>query len=124
MCDDSRVTLTVLIVDDHSTFRSSARRMLEGEGFDVVGEAADGASALDAVRATEPDVVLLDIALPDVSGYDVAEQLAGCSSKVVLTSSRTRSDLGHRLRTSCALGFIPKDRLSGEAIRALLEQAA
>ena len=124
LCDDSRVPLTVLIVDDHSAFRSSARRMLEGEGFDVVGEAADGASALDAVRELEPDVVLLDIALPDLSGYDVAERLAGSSSKVVLTSSRAQGDLGRRLRDSCALGFVPKDRLSGAAIHSLLDGAA
>lgn len=116
--------VTVLIVDDHSAFRRSARRMLEGEGFEIVGEAEDGSSAIDAVRETQPDVVLLDIALPDLSGYDVAEQLAGSSSKVVLTSSRAQSDLGRRLRDSSVLGFIPKDRLSGEAIRSLLAGTA
>jgi DNA-binding NarL/FixJ family response regulator len=115
--------VTVVIVDDHSAFRSSARRMLEGEGFEIVGEAADGSTGIDAVRETEPDVVLLDIALPDVSGYDVAEQLADSSSKVVLTSSRAQGDLGRRLRDSQALGFIPKDRLSGDAIRSLLREA-
>jgi DNA-binding NarL/FixJ family response regulator len=118
------VAVTVLIVDDHPAFRRSARRLLEGEGFEVVGEAADGSSALDAVEETAPDVVLLDIALPDVSGYEVAERLAGGRSKVVLTSSRAQSDLGRRLRDSRALGFIPKDRLTGEAIHALLDAAA
>ena len=118
------MAVTVVIVDDHAAFRSSARRMLEDEGFDVVGEAADGVSAIATVRATDPDVVLLDIALPDLSGYDVAERLADSSSKVVLTSSRAHGDLGRRLRESCALGFIPKDRLSSDAIRALLEHSA
>lgn len=120
VCDDSVVAVTVLIVDDHPAFRSSARRMLEGEGFRVVGEAADGASALRAVRETGPDLVLLDVALPDLSGYDVAERLAGGRSKVVLTSSRAQTDLGRRVREASVLGFIPKDRLSGEAIHALL----
>jgi DNA-binding NarL/FixJ family response regulator len=122
VCDDlPHMPVTVVIVDDHSAFRSSARRMLEGEGFEVVGEAADGSTGLDAVRAKEPDVVLLDIALPDLSGYDVAERLADTPSKVVLTSSRAQADLGRRLRDSRALGFIPKDRLSGDAIHSLLQ---
>jgi DNA-binding NarL/FixJ family response regulator len=114
------MTVTVVIVDDHAAFRSSARRMLEAEGFEIVGEAEDGASAVETVRATAPDVVLLDIALPDASGYDVAEQLDDGPS-VVLTSSRSQSDLGRRrLHASRAVGFIPKDRLSGEAITSLL----
>ena len=66
---------TVLIVDDHPSFRASARAMLESEGFDVVGEAADGASALEAVDALAPDVVLLDVQLPDMTGFDVCAEL-------------------------------------------------
>ena len=115
---------TVLIVDDHPAFRASARRLLESEGFEVAGEAADGTSALRAVEEAPPDVVLLDIALPDLSGFEVAARLADSPSKVVLTSSRAQSDLGPRLAKSHAIGFIPKDRLTGEAINALLEAAA
>ena len=122
LCDDFHIATTILIVDDHPAFRRSARRLLEGEGFDVVGVAVDGTSALRAVDETAPDVVLLDIALPDSSGFDVAARLADSPAKVVLTSSRAQSDLGPRLRHSQALGFIPKDRLSGDAIRALLEE--
>lgn len=110
---------TVLIVDDHRTFRQSAHTLLELDGFKVVGEAGDGASGLDLVRVLEPDVVLLDIALPDMSGFDVAERLTP-ETKVILTSSRQQSDLGQRVRRSGALGFIPKDRLSGDAMRELL----
>lgn len=118
-----RVGTTVLIVDDHPSFRASARRLLEAEGFEVAGEVADGRSALRAVEEAPPDVVLLDIALPDLSGFEVAARLAGSQSKVVLTSSRAQSDFGPRLARSHAIGFIPKDRLTGEAIQALLGAA-
>jgi DNA-binding NarL/FixJ family response regulator len=118
------MAVTVLIVDDHPAFRASARAMLELDGFEVSGEATDGASALDLARELHPEIVLLDIALPDMSGFDVAERLVPSAAKVVLTSSRQSSDLGRRVRRSGALGFISKDDLSGDAIRALLEPAA
>jgi DNA-binding NarL/FixJ family response regulator len=120
MCDDLHVAVSVLIVDDHSTFRASARTLLELEGFDVVGEASDGESGLSLAREIEPDVVLLDVALPDVSGFEVAEQLADARCKVILISSREPNDFGQRPRRSGALGFIAKDRLSGPAVHALL----
>jgi DNA-binding NarL/FixJ family response regulator len=120
MCDDLYVAVTVLIVDDHPAFRASARTMLELDGFVVVGEAADGTSGIEQAGALAPDLVLLDVALPDMSGFDVAERLAP-ATKVVLTSSRHRSDFGRRVRTSQAVGFIPKDDLSGEALRRLTE---
>ena len=113
---------TVLIVDDHPAFRASARRVLEDEGFVVVGEAADGAEGLALAGELKPEVVLLDVVLPDHSGFEVAEQLHG--PKIVLTSSRDRRDLGPRLERSPAVGFISKDQLSGERIRELLERAA
>jgi two-component system response regulator EvgA len=124
MRDDSHVSTTVLIVDDHAAFRSAARHLLEGEDFEVVGEAEDGASGLALARELEPELVLLDVVLPDSSGFDVAEELASGPSKIVLVSSRGRADFGPRLRRSPALGFVSKDQLSGETIRALLEQAA
>lgn len=117
------VKTTVLIVDDHSAFRASARTMLELDGFEVVGEAEDGASALRLARELEPEVVLLDIALPDQSGFEVADHLADGPSRVVLISSRQQGDYGGRIRRSSALGFISKDRLSGDAVRGLLGSA-
>src|SRR5436853_3417264 len=87
---------TILIVDDHPVFRASARRMLEAEGFEVIGEAQDAQSAFSALRERKPDVVLLDVQLPDLDGFDVASRItgdAGCPA-VVLTSSRDGSDLG------------------------------
>ena len=113
---------TVLIVDDHPSFRASARRMLEADGYEVVGEAADGTSAIDATRELQPDLVLLDIRLPDVDGFQVAERLAanGAAPAIVLTSSRDRSDFGSELDFGPAHGFIPKSELTAEAIALLI----
>ncbi len=106
----------VLIVDDHAGFRASARRMLECDGFEVVGEAADGAEALVAARELVPDLVLVDVGLPDCDGRDLAAELGTNGHvAVVLISSRDDVESGGE-----ALGFIPKDRLSGEAIKAML----
>lgn len=111
---------TVVVVDDHAGFRRAARTLLELEGFDVVGEAADGASAVAVARDVRPELVLLDIALPDASGFDLAPELSTGRSRVILTSSREHGDIGRRVRESGALGFVPKDELSGETLRALL----
>ena len=116
------MTARVLIVDDHAPFRSLARRLLVAGGFQVVGEAADGAGALVAVRALTPDVVLLDIQLPDVDGFAVAQILAGVPGAplVVLISSRGRLDYGSRIDASTARGFIPKADLSGETLQRVI----
>ena len=74
VCDDSVEMPTVLIVDDHPSFRSSARAVLEADGFDVIGEAEDGTSALTLLRKLRPDVVLLDVQLPDMTGFDICEE--------------------------------------------------
>jgi len=113
----------VLVVDDHPGFRASARRLLELDGLQVVGEAVDGRSALRLARELAPQVVLLDIGLPDLSGFEVAERLGGAAARVVFVSSRGSGDLGRRVEASGALGFIPKDELSGEAVLALLAPA-
>jgi DNA-binding NarL/FixJ family response regulator len=113
---------TILIIDDHAPFRVQARAILSADGFSVVGEAPDGTSGLHAARTLRPDLVLLDIGLPDVEGFEVARELAvdGPPPFVVLTSSREASEYGPRLVSSRVLGFIPKDELSGAAIRALV----
>jgi DNA-binding NarL/FixJ family response regulator len=112
---------TVLIVDDHAAFRASARALLEAEGFEVLGEAADGAEAVEAVAVLRPAIVLLDIQLPDVDGLALAEQLAAApdAPAVVLISSRDAATYGPRLQGMPARGFIPKRGLSGEALAAL-----
>ena len=113
---------TVLIVDDHPAFRSLARALLESEGFAVVGEAEDGASAIAAVEALRPAVVLLDVQLPDLDGFEVAERLAARADApaVVLVSTRSAAAYGARLETTLARGFIPKTSLSGAALTALV----
>ena len=123
MCDDPYIQMTVLVVDDHATFRASARRLLELDGFRVVGEAQDARAALQLVQELEPELMLLDVGLPDRSGFEVAMELAGSRTRVVLISSRAQADLGPRVRESGALGFISKEQLSGEAILALLGRA-
>jgi DNA-binding NarL/FixJ family response regulator len=112
---------TVLIVDDHPGFRSFARRLLEADGFTVVGEAGDGGSAIEAAARLRPALVLLDVMLPDTDGFAVARRLAesGAESAVVLTSSREPEDFGDRLAQSPARGFIHKDELSGAALAAV-----
>jgi DNA-binding NarL/FixJ family response regulator len=110
---------SVLIVDDHAAFRAAARELLEADGFRVVGEAADGAGALTAIAELEPDVVLLDVQLPDLNGFDVADRLAG-GPTVVFVSSRSISSFRWRLATNPAWTFIAKSELSGETLAAAL----
>jgi DNA-binding NarL/FixJ family response regulator len=113
---------TALIVDDHRLFRASARMLLESEGFEVVGEAGAGAEAVAEAHRLTPDMVLLDVQLPDTTGFEVARQLldAGLNCQVVLVSSRHASEYGDQVFLSGALGFIAKDELSGPALERVL----
>ena len=113
---------SVLIVDDHGGFRAWARAFLETEGYRVVGEAGDGSEALGAVRRLRPDVVLLDVHLPDIDGLEVARRIAAEPDPpaVVLVSSRQVDEFGRRLAASGARGFISKAELSGARLRDLV----
>ena len=122
--DDAHMPPTVLVVDDHPAFRASARRLLERDGFEVVGEAGDASSAVELARRLQPDVVLLDVGLPDGSGLDVARRLRGSRSTVVLVSSRDPGDFGPAVQSSGAAGFIAKERLTAGDVRALWEGSA
>lgn len=113
---------TVLVVDDHPGFRARARLLLESEGYEVVGEAADGATAVAEAQRLRPDIVLVDVQLPDLDGFDVAAQIteADQAPAVVLTSSRDWSESAELILRSGARGFLPKDQLSGGAVAELL----
>ena len=113
---------TVLIVDDHEAFRVAARSLLEYEGFTIVGEAADGRAALTEAERLRPDVVLLDIQLPDIDGFTLANRLAttAAAPEVVLISSREAVTYGARLTAATARGFLAKRELSGAALARLL----
>jgi DNA-binding NarL/FixJ family response regulator len=117
---------TVVIADDHPSFRASARAILESEGFEVIGEAEDGAGAIAAVRKLAPDVLLLDVQLPDMDGFAVCRQCEvdggrnGGPPAVVLVSSRDACDYGGLIEQSGARGFIAKAELSGAALAELL----
>jgi len=112
----------VVIVDDHEGFRSWARVFLEAEGYDVVGEAEDGVTAIAAARALQPDLVLLDIQLPDMDGFDVAGRLLGAPDPpaIVLISSRDAAAYGPQILASGVRGFLPKSELSRAALDPLL----
>ncbi len=114
----------MMIVDDHEVFRTTARMLLEAEGFGVVGEAADAAGALAEADRLRPDVVVLDVQLPDGTGFEVSHLLLsrGLTGQVVLVSSRHASEYGELIDESGAIGFITKDELSGCRLASVLEQ--
>ena len=116
------MTHTILIVDDHAGFRRAARALLIADGFTVVGAVADGLAALEAAERLRPAVVLLDIQLPDIDGFQVATALAAMAAppQVVLISSRDRASYGPQLTDAPVAGFLPKSHLTGAAIRALV----
>ena len=123
LCHDVSMPKTVVIADDHPSFRASAKAILQAEGFEVIGEAEDGASALAAVRDLEPDVLLLDVQLPDLDGFAVCRECSdnGGAPAVVLVSSRDACDYGGLIAQSGARGFIAKAELSGAALADLLD---
>jgi DNA-binding NarL/FixJ family response regulator len=122
VCDDRRVRPTVLIVDDHAEFRASAAELLEAEGFDVVGTARDARSAVDLAVRLRPQIVLLDVQLPDRDGFDVASRLAlePRPPQVVLISGRDAVAYGRRVAGAPVRGFIAKRDLTGAALAALV----
>ena len=115
---------TILVIDDNAAFRRALSRVLETERFTVIAEAATGASGVQLARVHQPDIVIVDVQLPDTDGFDVAEQLAALHlpMEVILTSGLDSSDLGSLVAESSARGFIPKAELSVHAVDALLRE--
>lgn len=112
----------ILIVDDHAGFRTQARALLEAGGYEVVGEAGDGGSAITAVRELHPQVVLLDVQLPDRDGFSVADELGrgNGAPRIVFISSREAADYGTRLARRRGDGFIHKPELSSRRLAELV----
>lgn len=110
------------MIDDHEEFRRSARSLLEADGFDVVGEAATGVEGCRIAGRLRPRLVVLDLRLPDIDGFEVAERLASLDQPpdVVLVSSRDATAYVPRLSSAPVRGFLPKSELSGAALRRLL----
>jgi DNA-binding NarL/FixJ family response regulator len=117
------VSPSIVIVDDHRAFRAAARALLEADGFDVVGDAADAASGLQAARSLRPDVVLLDVRLPDGDGFTVARELLGDAGAptVVLTSSSDDPGYPALALDTGAAGFLAKHDVCGACLRDLLD---
>jgi DNA-binding NarL/FixJ family response regulator len=117
-----RAKRRILVVDDHAGFRSCAGALLQAEGFEVVGEAEDGATAVARAGEVAPELVLLDIQLPDMDGFEVTKRLLAADPEllVVLVSSRDRSSYGERIDESGACGFLTKSDLSGDVLEGLL----
>lgn len=122
LVDRLRPARRILVVDDHAGFRRCASALLSAEGFEVVGEAESGEAALALAADLEPELVLLDIQLPGLDGFEVAERLLARDPevKIVLISSRDRSSYGSAIERSGALGFIWKGELSGGALEKVL----
>ena len=121
----SSVPLRCLIVDDSERFLEAARGSLDGGELEIVGTAATGADALEAVESLRPDVVLLDIGLGQESGFEVARSLAQqhpwLGSRIVLISTHAEEDFADMIESSPAVGFLQKSRLSARAVRGLVD---
>lgn len=120
----ARMETSVLVVDDHPVFRAAARRLLEAAGMTVVGEAATAAAALSAAARLRPDVVVLDVRLPDGDGFEVARGLeaAGVPTTTVLVSSASEPTYAGLAVEVGAAGFLPKSELSSAAVLALVQR--
>ena len=120
--DPAAMPSTILLVDDHAAFRERARVLLEAEGFAVVGEAADGRTALLEAARLHPDIALVDVGLPGLDGFAVAAGLraAGSAPLIVLISGRDRADFGDRVDAAAVDGFIAKADLSGDLLTRLM----
>jgi DNA-binding NarL/FixJ family response regulator len=110
---------TVVIVDDNDAFRARARLLLDAEGYEVVGEAGDGAAGLRVLRELGPDLALLDVQLPDTDGFALAERLRehAATTRIIIISTREAADYASSVTGCGAIGFISKSELCGRAVR-------
>jgi DNA-binding NarL/FixJ family response regulator len=121
-CNPSEMRESVVIVDDNDAFRARTRALLDAEGYDVLGEADDGAGGLRLLRELRPDLALLDVQLPDTDGFTLAERLhaGGGDTAVIIISTREADDYASSVARCGALGFISKSELCGAAMQQLV----
>jgi DNA-binding NarL/FixJ family response regulator len=116
-----------LLVDDNGAFIETARLLLAREGVVVAGTASSIADALRQASALRPDVVLIDIALGDENGFELARRLAGSGTgagpAVIMISTRGGADFADMVADCRAAGFLAKDELSAAAIQRILGRA-
>lgn len=119
--------IKILIADDHAIMREGLKQILAGCGdMQVVGEAVDGADALDNIRRQPPDVVLLDISMPGRSGIELIKQIKSEKPKLVILvlSMHKESQYAGRALKAGASGYLCKDRASGQLVQAIRKVAS
>jgi NarL family two-component system response regulator LiaR len=115
-------SVRILIVDDHDGLRLAIRNLLECQrGFEICGEAKDGAAGVEKVAALKPDVVILNIVMPVMDGFEAARQIMAVSphSRIVMLSSYKDQQLLEQARNVGAVCYVPKSDAEHELIEAV-----
>ena len=118
--------IRLLLADDHRMLREGLRRSLTDEGFDVIGEASDGAEAVEMASNLKPDVVLMDVTMPDVDGVEATRRLSASHPEipvVMLTMHADESVIADAMRAG-ASGYLVKDCSTDEIAQTLREAAS
>ena len=118
--------LRVLIADDHRLFAEALEAILAAdERIEVVGQASDGAQAVELARTLGPDIVLMDVSMPVLDGFEATRKIRAASETVrvlMLTGSNSRDDVD-RSREAGASGYVTKDRIAAELVKAIIDVA-
>jgi DNA-binding NarL/FixJ family response regulator len=114
-------SLSVMLVDDHTMLRQGLRRSLEHEGLQVVAEASNGSEAVRLALAHRPDVVLMDVSMPEVDGIEATRQLmrADARQRVVMLTMHVDRDIVERSVKAGAVGYVTKDSSVKEVVLAV-----
>jgi DNA-binding NarL/FixJ family response regulator len=116
--------LRVLIADDHRLFAEALQAILAtDERIEVVGQAGDGGQAVELARTLDPDVVLMDVSMPVLDGFEATREIRAADEGVrvlMLTGSNSRADVD-RSREAGASGYVTKDRIASELVAAIVE---
>src|SRR5713226_1127079 len=116
----------VVLVDDHTLIREGLRHILESHQIEVVGEAATGAEALGVIKKALPEVAIIDIALPDTSGIEVAREVKRLcpQTRILILSIHTEAEFVRRALEAGASGYLLKDAIEDDLVRGVHEVAA